>query len=99
MIVVDRVPLVVTLLVAMMFMLLVVWTAVVVVSVMSLKSVGSKSSGLKVQSMFIWVGMVGKGGSGNALARVLVAMCDDGVGCWFCWQGGGVCGCGKFWMS
>ncbi len=41
--------------------------------------------------------MVGKGRGGNVLAGVLVAMCDDGVGCLLCWHGGGgVCGRGKF---
>ncbi len=99
MIVVNRVPLVVTLLVAMVFRLLVIWTAAVVVSVMSLRSAGSKSSGLKVPLAFIWVGMVGEGGSGDESAGVLVAMCDGGVGCLFRWHGGGVCGRGKFWGS
>ncbi len=53
MIIVNRVPLVVTLLVAMVFTLLVVWTAAVVVSEMLLKLAGSKSSGLKVPLAFI----------------------------------------------
>jgi hypothetical protein len=98
---INRVPLVVTLLVVMVFRLLVVvvWTATVVVSAMSLKLAGSKSSGLKVPLAFIWVGIVGKGDGSNALAGVLVAMCDDGVGCLFCRHGGGVCGLGKFWGS
>ncbi len=98
MIIVNRVPSVVMLSVAMVLTLLVVWTAVVIVSAMSLKSAGSKSLGSKVPWAFIWVGMVGKGGSGDASAGVLVAMCDDGVGCLFCWHGGGVCGLGKFWV-
>jgi hypothetical protein len=36
---------------------------------------------LKVPSVFIWVGMVGKGSGVDASAGVLVlvAMCDDGV--------------------
>ncbi len=97
MIVVNRVTLVVTLSVAMVFTLLVVWTATAVVSAMSLKSLGLKSSGTKVPLAFIWLGMVGKGGSGDALAGALVVMCDDGVGCLFCRHGGGVCGLGKFW--
>jgi hypothetical protein len=53
----------------------------------------------KVPLAFIWVGMVGKGSGGNVSAGVLVAMCDDGVGCLFHWHGGGVCERGKFWGS
>ncbi len=83
MIIVNRVPLVVSFLVVMVFMLLVVWTAAVVVSAMLLKLAGSNSPGSKVPSAFIWVGMVGKGGGGNGSAGVIVAMCDDGVGCLF----------------
>jgi hypothetical protein len=71
----------------------------VVVSTMSLKSVGSKSLRSKIRLAFIWVGVVDKGGGGDASAGVLVAMCDDGVGCLLPWHGGGVCGRGKFWGS
>ncbi len=97
-IIVGRAAVLAWLSVAVMLMLVALWGVMVVVTAMSLKSVGLYSSGLKAPALVvISVGMVGNGGSGNVFVGGLFALCDEGVGWLGRWRDGGVGMCFKIW--